>query len=292
MTPFNLKYLLTLLVVVAVTLSIKETPSQSKTSGETGINVGGALASDSGAYVASSIDSESQSVLVQDLSNGKTVFRFTSDKRWPLASLTKLMTALVAFELMPPNKKIILTKEAILTEGASGNFSEGEEFTLSDLIKAMLLVSSNDASRAIALDYGEERFVKIMNDKAKDLGMLNTEFIDPAGLSLKNQGTAEDLEKLVDFIWKNEPAIFAITRTAVGEIADVKTGERRELRNINLFSGQTQFLGGKTGTMPSVGGNLISIFDISGAKAIIVLGAVDKFAGTEKIIEALWPKKL
>lgn len=291
MGPFSAKYFLTLLVIVAAALSLKETPPQRENSGETGGNTGTAIASDSGSYIASPIDTQSESVLVQDLSSGKVIFQFASGKRWPLASLTKLMTALLASELMPSNKEITLAQEAILTEGASGNFSPGEEFTLSDLIKAMLLVSSNDASRAIALDYGEERFVKIMNDKAKDLGMADTEFIDPSGLSLRNKGTSEDLKKLVNFIWKNEPAIFAVTRVAAGEIVDVKTGERRELKNINLFAGRAEFLGGKTGTMPSVGGNLVSIFDISGPKAIIVLGAVDKFAETEKIIEALWPKK-
>ncbi len=250
-----------------------------------------ALVTNSEIYKNDSLDIDATSVLASDLKTGNHIFRFNSEKKWPLASTTKLMTALIVSDLMKPNDLVTVTKEAILTEGASGNYSVQEVSTVSDLIKSMLLVSSNDAAEALSINYGKDRFVKIMNSKAIDLGMTNTEFYDSSGVSAKNLGTAEDLEKLAKFIWYNRRDVLDITRYIKGTVINKNTGESRELTNINLFAGRPEFLGGKTGTLPEIGGNLISFFDINGPKLIIIMGAQDKFKETEKAIQNIWFKK-
>jgi len=220
---------------------------------------------------------------------GKVAFGWETEKRWPIASLTKLMTALVAFENISPKEVITITEEAIEIEGVSGNFAAGEKFKLNDLVKAMMLVSSNDAAGAISFHFGEDNFLASMNKKALELGMTNTNFVDPTGLSFKNQSTVNDLIRLTDYIRETQPEILAVTRKPKDVITEVRTGKKRTIVNINTFAGRSDFLGGKTGSTPEAGGNLISVFKVAGEpKTIIVLGADDKFAETEKIKDSLW----
>ena len=220
---------------------------------------------------------------------GKETFGWETDKRWPIASLTKLMTAVVALENLPINEVITISEEAVATEGDSGSFRAGEKFKLNDLLKAMMLVSSNDAAAAIAMRVGEDEFVAAMNKKAEALGLTDTNFVDPTGLSVKNQSTVVDLLRLTEYMRNFEPEIFAVTKKTKDIIVEVKTGKRRTIVNINAFAGRSDFLGGKTGSTLEAGENLISVFKVAGEpKTIIILGALDRFAETEKIKDSLW----
>lgn len=220
---------------------------------------------------------------------GKETFGWDTGKRWPIASLTKLMTAVVALEAIPANEVITISEEAIATEGISGSFTAGEKFKLNDLLKTMMLVSSNDAAAAIAAHIGEDEFIAAMNKKANDLGLTDTGFVDPTGLSVKNQSTVIDLLRLTEYVRNFKPEILAMTKKTKDTIVEVKTGKRRTVVNINTFAGRSDFLGGKTGSTPEAGGNLISVFKVAGEpKIIIVLGALDRFAETEKIKDSLW----
>lgn len=222
--------------------------------------------------------------------SGKQIFGWEVEKRWPIASLAKLMTAVVTLENIPANEIIEITEKDMRQEGSSGNFKTGEKFKLNDLIKAVILVSSNDAASAFATHFGEEKFVAAMNKKTEELNMNNTYFADPTGLSSKNQSTVSDLMKLTEYIQQTNPQVFAISRKTKDTIVEIKTGKRRVIANINAFAGRNGFLGGKTGSTPEAGGNLISLFDIRGAtKTVIILGAEDRFAETEKIKNSLWP---
>lgn len=223
------------------------------------------------------------------LLNGKPLYEFRADKRWPIASVTKLMTALVARKLLSPDEVIVITPEAIAAEGAAGGFSAYETYRLSELEEAMLTVSSNDAALAITLHYGETEFVREMNRTAALLGMNETNFIDPTGISLQNRSTATDLFRLVKFIWEEEPGIFEITRRPAATITD-ELGRSRTLKNINVLADRVDFLGGKTGSLPEAHGNLVSIFklpDETSPVVIVVLGAGDRFGETKNILSKL-----
>jgi D-alanyl-D-alanine carboxypeptidase len=223
------------------------------------------------------------------LDNGE-LYNFRADKRWPIASITKLMTAVVANKLLDPKEVIRITDDMLLADGSSGGFVSGESFTVEDLVEAMLVVSSNDAASAVSIHYGEEKFINEMNKFAEELGMIDTTFVDPTGLSIQNLSTVEDLVRLTKYIFENEPGILKITRKPTDSIINIKTGTSRKLENINIFAGREDFIGGKTGQIPEAGGNLLSVFSLpkNGSTVIIVvLGANDRFGETEKILSKL-----
>ena len=224
------------------------------------------------------------------MDSAEPLYAFRSQKQWPIASVTKLMTTFVSRKLMTETETITMSEEAIAAYGEAGDFKIGERFRVSDLVQAMLLVSSNDAAKALADHYGEEAFVAEMNQAAAGIGMTDTIFADATGLSARNLSTSDDLSKLVRFIWSEDPEIFIITRLRQTRIVDIDGGLSRELDNINFFAGRSNFLGGKTGQIPDSNGNLVSIFNLpdkSSPVIIVVLGAEDRFKETEKILSKL-----
>lgn len=230
-----------------------------------------------------------QAALVEDLDTGTDLFDLKSDARWPIASVTKLMTVITALENVGRDKHIPISEKAFNTEGESGKFKIGEIYKAHDLIKAALVVSSNDAAQAIADFYGESNFISAMMEKARALEMSQTNFSEVTGLSFLNQSTARDLEKLVKYILKTHPDIFDITKQREVVITDVNNGNGRTLANINSFAGRPDFLGGKTGFIDAAGKNQISIFQYQGHRIlIIVFGAEIRFEQTELLYN--WTK--
>ena len=231
---------------------------------------------------------KAKTILVKNLNNGYTLYSLNDDWRWPIASLTKLMTAVVALEKMDPSQKIFFNDKIIETEGVSGGFKVGDFFSVNDLIRALVGVSSNDAAVALAESYGStsspqsgyQNFIDAMQIKASELGMKQTTFFDPTGLSFLNQSTVPDLEKLVRYILDKHPQIFEISKHPNIEISG------RVLKNINEFAGEENFLGGKTGFTDDANGNLISLFKNpdGGVLLIIVMGTDDRFGETRKLL--------
>jgi len=226
--------------------------------------------------------------------DGERIAGFSDDKRWPIASLTKLMTAFVAFDNIKSDKRIAITKAMLdATDGSAGDFKEGETYTVADLEKALLVVSNNTAAEALSSAIGRDKFITLMNSYAVRFGLKDTRFVDPTGLSIGNQSTVQDLAKLTKYILINRPEIFNISREPVVTITDLTSGNSRELKNINQFAGQANFIGGKTGTTPEAVGNLISIF--RGTKngegfIIVLLGTEDRFNETRKLLSAVLTK--
>ena len=221
------------------------------------------------------------------ISNGELLYTFRSEKQWPIASVTKLMSSLIARRSMSATEIVTMDEKAVAAYGEAGGFKVGERFTAEDLVQAMLVVSSNDAAEALASHYDQKEFIAEMNNLATVIGMTNTVFVDAMGLSPGNLSTPNNLNKLVQFIWLEDPEIFAITRSPAVNVIDINGGQSRKLNNINLFAGRSNFLGGKTGQIPDSDGNLISIFSVpdkSSPVVIIVLGAKDRFEETEKIL--------
>lgn len=244
-----------------------------------------------------------KAALVKYLDYNFNIFELNTEKRWPIASLSKLMTSLVAIEKMDLNQRVKMTETAVSTEGISGGFSSGEVFTVKDLIKAMLVVSSNDAAAAIAESFGkaelgsgeprnstelslrgEKNFIDEMQKKAAELNMFQTTYLESTGLSFVNQSTAADLAKLMSYIYLNHPEILEISRQKETKITELSSGITRELVSINRFAGENDFIGGKTGYIEEADHNLIGFFKINGKTVLtITLGAEDSFAETQKL---------
>ena len=221
------------------------------------------------------------------ITSEEPLYIFRGEKQWPIASVTKLMSSLIARRLMPETEIVTMDEKAVAAYGEVGDFKVGERFTAEDLVQAMLVVSSNDAAEALVSHYGREKFIAEMNRLAAAIEMSNTVFADATGLSPGNLSTPNDLNKLVQFIWSKDPEIFALTRLPTVSLIDIDNGRSRKLNNINLFAGRSNFLGGKTGQIPDSDGNLVSIFSVpdrSQPVVIIVLGARDRFQETEKIL--------
>ena len=210
-----------------------------------------------------------QSALVRDLSAQKPVWTLNPEQMWPTASLAKLVTAVVAKEKIDLGQRIKVSAEAVATEGEAGALKTDGVYSLEDLLKALLIVSSNDAATALMEFYGETKFIQAMNLKAQAIGMRNTRFFDPSGLSALNQSNVLDLEKLIGYIVEYHPDILAITK----EKSDGST---------HPFAGKKNFLGGKTGFIDEASENLVSLFNNGGRTLLtIVLGSEDRAKDTQ-----------
>ena len=146
-------------------------------------------------------DVRSNAAYVMDTTNGTVVFERKSDQVGPIASITKLMTALVVLDAQLPLDETleIANADRWKGKGAFSRLTVGTKLSRGDLMHLALMASENRAARALGRSYpgGEAAFVKAMNAKAKALGMTQSHFDDPSGLSTENVSSARDLAKLV-----------------------------------------------------------------------------------------------
>ena len=226
--------------------------------------------------------------LVQTISGASILYEKNSQNRWPIASITKLMTAIVSLENINQSSVINITPDIVKEADGYSTLTAGSSYTANDLLKSMLSVSSNDSALALADSFGREAFVQKMNQKAKDLSMSQTTYYEPSGLSYLNQSNAHDLYLLLTYIQQHYPIILDITRQKTVTIRDKTTNRRATLTNINEFAGRNDFYGGKTGFIDQSEGNLVSLFKKDGKMVFIaVLGSSDRFGDTEKILSCV-----
>jgi len=157
-----------------------------------------------------------------------------------------------------------------------------------DMIKSGMVFSSNDATFALSKYLGQDKFIQKMNDKAKEIGMSQTSFYEPSGLSYLNQSTIYDLETLLNFIYNKYPSILEFTRQKTVSIKELTSGKSKIYNNINQFAGRKEFVGGKTGYIDQSGGNLVTLFQKNGKLSFIgVLGSQDRFADVDRLFKCI-----
>ncbi len=196
-----------------------------------------------------------QSALVLDADTGRVLYEKDADRRSLIASTTKIMTALVVCERCNVLDRVRIPKEAVGIEGSSLYLKEGEVLTVQDLLYGMMLHSGNDAAVALAIYCGGtvQGFSELMNDKARQLGMQNTNFSNPNGLDAPDHySTARDLATLAAYAMKDP--IFRMTVST----KTVNAGSR-SLRNHNKLLWQVDGADGvKTGYTKKAGRILVS----------------------------------
>ncbi len=226
------------------------------------------------------------SYLAGDVDTGEIIIEKNSSSVFPIASVSKLMTAVVTKENMDPHQSIKVARSSIEAYGTYGGLSAGEKILVTDLLYPLLIESSNDAAEVLADGYGHDVFMKKMNDKAKLIGMKDTFYKDPSGLSHENVSTVSDLFKLGQFIYKNKPELLDITRVRQYAIRN------HSWSNGNRLMSKASFIGGKNGFTDSAFQTTLSFFELplEGGKrriAIILLKSNDRNGDTDTIIRFL-----
>ncbi len=169
----------------------------------------------------SSITLSARAAYVFDIETRAPLFAYNADAQLPLASLTKIMTALIAIEGAGKDSVVVMSKEAVGREGDHG-FIVGEKWSVKDLIDATLTTSSNDGAYALASafvssgDAGNETrresLARVMNEKARALGLDQTFFLDEAGLDISEgvsgaYGSARDVARILSYAVRNHPTL-------------------------------------------------------------------------------------
>lgn len=216
--------------------------------------------SDNFVYEPTVPDIETQHYLIADIDNGSILAASDLDEAVPIASLTKLMTAVVTAEKLDLDSRVQVTSPTFV-QSLIPRLADRTSVSMYSLLQLLLVESSNEAAEVIAGEYGRENFITEMNNKAKQLGMLNTKFVDPSGLGSGNVSSLGDLYRIAEYIHDNRSFIFDIT--ANGEVSTISgLNEFSDLANFNTVDGDDSFVGGKVGETKAAGKTSVSLHKI------------------------------
>ncbi len=212
--------------------------------------------------------------LVADIENGAIIATNDLDAQAPIASLVKLMTAIIAAEKIDLDTRVRATAPTFV-ESLIPRLSDRQSVSVYSLLQLLLVESSNEAAEVIAGQLGREEFILLMNEKAKKIGMHSTVFTDPSGLDSGNISTVGDLYRLVRYINEQRSFIFDITDTSRVS-TDYIGGEFGELVNFNQIEDVDGFIGGKVGETNVAGQTSVSLHEIRirGEKRVILVVAL------------------
>ena len=214
--------------------------------------------------------------LLFDAANGKVLYAEDQDNLWYPASLTKIMTAYLAFDALKSGRltleqKIKVSEKANLQAPSKVGLAVGQEMTVDLAIKALIVKSANDVAMMLAEAIGgsEEDFVKLMNDTARRLGMVRTRFVNPNGLPAPDQvTTARDLAKLARAVIRDFP-----DQVPLWAMAEVQIGKKKLASHNGLLRTLEGADGIKTGFICDSGFNVVASATRDGRKLIaVVLG--------------------
>lgn len=219
---------------------------------------------------AETLHVSANNAILMEQSTGAVLYEKDAHDTREIASITKIMTALIALESNQLKEKAKTSRRAINVEGSSIYLEQGEEMTINDLVYGLMLRSGNDAAVAISEHIGGsvEGFVHLMNEKADWLGMTNTNFTNPHGLSNKNHySTAYDMALLMRYAMKNDD--FMKVSGSKQYQAETRTYPWQN-KNKLLTMYDDRCTGGKTGFTKSSGRTLVSSASEHNTKLIVV----------------------
>ncbi len=229
-----------------------------------------------------------KSSIVMDLDSGRVLYENNADEERLIASITKIMTCIIAIEQGDLDSEVEAGDEILKMYGTSIYLELNEKMKLIDLLYGLMLRSGNDASVVIAKVVAgtEEKFVEMMNEKAKEIGMTNTTFSNPHGLDeeTKNYSTARDMAILSRYAYKNKTY-----RKIIGtEEYRVKTDNKSYLwyNRMKLLGDYKYCTGGKNGYTPSAGKTLVTTHKKGNLKiTVVTLYDNDEYNNHERLAE-------
>ena len=228
----------------------------------------------------------SAKALVMDQATGEILFAKNINTQTPIASVTKLMTAMVMLDAHLPMDEVLQVSDADvdMLRGSSSKLPVGSELTRAELLQMAIMSSENRAASALGRNYpgGINAFVMAMNEKARALGMSSTHFVDSTGLHCENVSTAADLSKMVRAAY-NYPQIRQVSTTASQEFNVHGYRNPVNFSNTNLLvrnNSQNWVIGlSKTGYISEAGRCLVMQAEISGKSVVMVfLDSMGKFS--------------
>ncbi len=246
---------------------------------------------------------EARSVYVYDVKNKKVLYEKDAELQWPLASLTKLMSAVTASELLPSYHDVKITSRDLREEGDTG-LRPDEVWNIENLIDFSLIVSSNDGMRAIASVAGatatmatsststpEELFVKKMNENAHRLGLRESYYLNQSGLDVSSTlsggyGSAKDMALLLEYILRTNPHLVEGTSYKDTKI-DSKNAVHEAINTNKAINDIPNVIASKTGYTDLSGGNLIVAIDAGINHPVIISVLGSTYEGRFKDVTAL-----
>jgi len=221
-----------------------------------------------------------KSALMYDLTDNKVVYEKNSQEKLPMASLTKIMTAIVAIEHKRSDDRYVVYPQNLVGENVMGLVS-GEILSFNDLLYGLILNSGNDAAEVLATNtMNRYEFVKAMNSKVLSLGLKNTNFTNPSGLEGDGDQhtTAYDLLVITRYVLSHYPQFAKVAAAPEHHISATKDHGAYDLYNeTNLITSYPGVKGVKDGYTPEAGLCLVTYLDYQGHKLIgVILGSENR----------------
>ena len=231
-----------------------------------------------------------ESYLIADLDSGYVFAEKDSSQQFPIASLTKLMTALIIAENVNLERSVLITQKMLDDgHGITEDLELGKRFRIVELFYPLLIESSNDSAEALSYFLGKEKTMRLMNEKTNNILMKQTTFTDPSGFDSENVSTSKDLFYLARYIFKNRSPILDITKKKkVLSFGENISFDIDKLWNKNVFIIDPTFIGGKTGYISEAKNTAVFLFkfhDEKGAErniAFILLKSENIKTDTQK----------
>lgn len=228
------------------------------------------------------------SEIAMELNTGAVLEENNADKKLPMASTTKIMTAILVIEDCDLDQVITVPKECVGVEGSSIYLKKDEKISLRDLLYGLMLRSGNDAAAALAITHSGslDKFCEAMNKKAREIGAENTNFMNPSGLpDPQHYTTARDLCKIACYAMKNETFSKIVSSKSY-------SGEFRSFENKNKFLKRCDGANGvKTGYTKKAGRCLVSSAKRNNMDVVcVVLNCPDMYERSEEIINGCFEK--
>ena len=225
------------------------------------------------AVMAGDLEVNAEAAVVMDADSGRLLYAQNPDKRLANASTTKIMTALLTQEQPDQDRYFTVDSDAIQVEGTTMGLQPGDSVTLHQLAAGMLLPSGNDAANAAAVEIAgsEEAFVRLMNQRAAELGLENTQYRNPSGLDAEGHySSARDLAALAAHALENEDFADIVSKQEI-RMAFGNPPYNRSLYTTNkLLERYPYAIGVKTGYTDDAGLCLVTAAEKDGTRLIIV----------------------
>lgn len=234
-------------------------------------------------------------IVILDAESGQRLYGRQETVRRPMASITKLMTALIIVENHEMDEIVRVPSGVAEVKGNTAYLQAGETFTVGDLLSALLIASANDAAYTLAMHHSatESSFIYDMNMRAEALGLKSTSFANASGLDHPRQwSTPQDIAWLTMFALKYPEVRERMGRR--GEVVYSQEGTQVSLSHTHaLLHSSNAVWGGKTGTTDAAGQCLVSLVEYEGREYLVVLlNSLQRYSDMKSILHAIAPMPL